>query len=130
MLDTLKLIEDNLCSVDVRYLGSGDILKDLKYFEANARIFDKESNIFANERILNLFVQKIEDLSSQLEEPWNSNLSKPVSPTKDYEFKLISPLANPRDPINCSLCLERNKITSLKSKKVYKIHLINKGRIQ
>ena len=52
MLDTLKLIEDNLCSVDVRYLGSGDILKDLKYFEANARIFDKESNIFANERIL------------------------------------------------------------------------------
>lgn len=130
MLDTLKLIEDNLCSVDVRYLGSGDILKDLKYFEANARIFDKESNIFANERILNLFVQKIEDLSSQLEKPWNSNLSKPVSPTKDYEFKLISPLANPRDPINCSLCLERNKITSLKSKKVYKIHLINKGRIQ
>jgi len=130
VLDTLKLIEDNLCSVDVRYLGSGDILKDLKYFEANARIFDKESNIFANERILNLIVKKIEDLSSQLEEPWNSNLSKPVSPTKDYEFKLISPLVNPRDPINCSLCLERNKITSLKSKKVYKIHLINKGRIQ
>ena len=130
-MDTIKQIDDNLSLVDVRYLGSGESLEDLKYFELSARIFDKESNSFANEKILDLFKKKIEDLTSQLEKPWNSNLSKPITPTKDYKFKLISPLETPAETINCALCLQKdNKIVKLKSKKVYKVHLITKVRVQ
>ena len=51
----------------------------------------------------------------------NPSLSKPITPTKDYVFKQITPIEKPRPPIKCSLCLD--KITHLKSKKGYKIHL-------
>ena len=120
----LKNIEDNLTVVDVRFLGTGDVFKDLTFFQLNARIFDKESNMFANEKALDLFVKKIEHLETQLKNPWNCNLSRPMTPTKDYEVKIISPLRNPRDPILCTLCLSQNRTVNLKSKKGYKVHLI------
>ena len=124
----IETIEDNLTVVDVRFLGTGDIFEDLKLFQINARLFDKESNMFANERALDLFVKKIDHLEIQLKKPWNCNLTRPLTPTKDYEFKIISPLRNPRDPIPCSLCLSKNKTVKLKSKKGYKVHLIQKHK--
>ncbi len=120
----LKNIEDNLTAVDVRFLGTGDIIKDLTVFQQNARIFDEESNMFANEKALDLFVKKIEHLETQLNKPWNCNLSRPMTPTKNYEVKIITPLKNPRDPISCELCLSKNQTVKLKSKKGYKVHLI------
>ena len=128
IIGLIETIEDNLTAVDVRFLGTGDIFEDLKLFQLNARLFDKESNMFANEKALDLFVKKIEHLEIQLKKPWNCNLSRPLTPTKNYEFKIISPLKNPRETISCSLCLSKNKTVKLKSKKGYKVHLIQKHK--
>ena len=124
IIDLLKTIEDNLSNVDVRFLGTGDIIKDLTFFQLNARIFDKESNMYANEKPLDLLVKKIGDLETQLKKPWNCNLTRPMTPTKDYEVKIISPIKIPRDPISCELCASKNQTKKLKNKKGYKVHLI------
>lgn len=109
--------------VDVRYLGSGDIIQDLKNFEARARVYDKDYNSFINEIRLDMMLKRIDHLSNELNKRWNDNLTKPITPTKNSIFKKISPLANPRDPILCALCLHLNKNVYIKSKKGYKSHL-------
>ena len=127
-MDLLQSIDENLSSVDVRFLGTGDSIQALKLFHVNGRLFDQDSNMFGNEKVLDTFMKKIEDLNTQLEMPWNSDLSKPFTPKKAYEFKWISPLETPRDPIKCPLCAQDHKITTLKSKKVYKIHLLQRHK--
>lgn len=108
--------------MDVRYLGNGNIFKDLDFFQASARLFDQDNNGYANEKILNFLMKRVETLKLELKKPWNSNLSKPLTPTKEYIFKKISPISNPRDPIKCQFC--RKKDTFIKSKKGYKSHCI------
>lgn len=117
----MESVEENLLSVDVRYLGNGDIINELHVFELRARLYDKDYNSFVNEKPLNLLVKRIEVLKTEVSKTWNSNLSKPLTPTKDFVFKRITPIEKRRLPIKCSLCLE--KITYLKSKKGYKNHL-------
>ena len=107
--------------VDVRYLGSGDIFEDFDVFQQQARLFDQDNNSFVNERYLKIFPKCVEKLKKHLDDPWNSMLSKPRTPTKDYVFKKISPIENPRDPITCHLCPKK---PVLKNKKGYKIHCI------
>lgn len=120
--DLFSLIEENLGLVDVRFLGNGDIFNDLDMFQVNAKIFDQENNSYGNERILKFFMRKIETLKSELEKTWNSNLSKPITPTKDYIYKKIETIENPRSPITCEFC--PGKPVKLKSKKGYKTHCI------
>lgn len=87
-----------------------------------AKIFDQDNNSFCNEKVLNFLMKKIETLKIELKKPWNINLSKPLTPTKDYIFKKIAPIENPRSPITCQFC--PGNPVKLKSKKGYKTHCI------
>ena len=72
--DLLESVEENLLSVDVRFLGKGDIIEELKFFEMTARLYDKDYNSFVNEKPLNLLVKRIEVLNQELSKSWNINL--------------------------------------------------------
>ena len=91
-------------------------------FQVESKIFDQENNSYCNEKVLNFLMKKIEKLKDELTKPWNTNLSKPLTPTKDYIYKKISPIQNPRSPIPCQFC--PGKPVKLKNKKGYKTHCI------
>lgn len=110
-----------MLQVDVRFLGSGDIFEDLALFQVKAKLFDQEHNSYGNEIQIKFLLKRIEALREKLNNSWNTKLSKPLTPSKDYVFKKISPIENPISPIRCEICLKK---TFLKTKKGYKIHCI------
>ena len=88
--DLLESVEENLLSVDVRFLGKGDIIKELKFFELTARLYDKDYNSFVNEKPLNLLVKRIEVLNTEVSKSWNINLRDAFRKKRKKKFRHLS----------------------------------------